>query len=236
MGNHWIADFLATSDGALQSRKQQPHLPADTSTILVTMAEATDDSIIFATTTEALRQSTWMGERFQSVYGWETNWDKSLLFIRNVTAIPRLFDIPPPTKTTRRTPFFSQICCVSSGHLSFSATEVNDHALNSRGILHAITNIRSSQALQCALPFTALRRSHPVTHLKIRPLLAISLSNPKMPPRRPPDCTARSRISTLPVRFQIQSLTLPIDVFGFGFHLNAHPRPQSSYYHAQVDG
>ncbi|KAL0957795.1 hypothetical protein HGRIS_001572 [Hohenbuehelia grisea] len=122
MGNHWIADFLATSDGALQSRKQQPHLPADTSTILVTMAEATDDSLIFTTTPEALRQSMWMGERFQSVYGWETNWDKSLLFIRNVTAIPRLFDIPSVNQNDPQdaTPFPRSVA-VSSGHLSFSA-------------------------------------------------------------------------------------------------------------------
>ncbi|KAL0960341.1 hypothetical protein HGRIS_011965 [Hohenbuehelia grisea] len=177
---------------ALQSRKQQPHLPADTSTILVTMAEATDDSLIFATTPEALRQSTWMGERFQSVYGWETNWDKSLLFIRNVTAIPRLFNIPSVNQNDPQdaTPFPRSVA-VSSGHLEFLCTEVNDHAAQLTRIIHAITTFEFP-SLTMRLPFTALRRSHPVTHLEDQALTRSSAHQTRRcHPRRPPDCTAR---------------------------------------------
>ncbi|KAJ6521363.1 hypothetical protein DFH09DRAFT_1331236 [Mycena vulgaris] len=84
--HHYLNDLMSSDPDALiitsgQAQKADPHLPDDLLETRITMAEATDDSYIFAWTLPSLRRSILAMERFQYAYGWLTQWLKSMAYV-----------------------------------------------------------------------------------------------------------------------------------------------------------
>ena len=61
-------------------KKRQLHHPDHGLRMPITMVEATDDSIIFATNLPTLQRLTLAMERFQYAYGWLTSWKKTVAY------------------------------------------------------------------------------------------------------------------------------------------------------------
>jgi hypothetical protein len=58
-----------------------PHLPDDCISLPIQMTEATDDSIIFASSIPALQTFCLVEEHFQFAYRWFTNWLKTMAYV-----------------------------------------------------------------------------------------------------------------------------------------------------------
>ncbi|KAJ7478101.1 hypothetical protein FB451DRAFT_1338721 [Mycena latifolia] len=93
LGHHYLNDLMTTDPDTLiittgSAQKADPHLPDDLLQAKVVMAEATDDSYIFARTLTSLRRSALAMERFQFAYGWLTQWLKSTAYVLEPTSDP----------------------------------------------------------------------------------------------------------------------------------------------------
>jgi len=86
LGHRYLEDMARNDPGVLviqteSSREgRAPHTPEHSTQMQITMAEATDDSLIFATTIGSLQKFTLEMERFQYAYGWLTSWKKTTAF------------------------------------------------------------------------------------------------------------------------------------------------------------
>lgn len=85
MGHRYLDDIANQTEGALSisSSSHQcndPHLPDDHLSLPIRMVEATDDSILFASSISALQSFCLLEEPFQFAYGWLTNWLKTTAF------------------------------------------------------------------------------------------------------------------------------------------------------------
>lgn len=86
LGHRYLDDISAKDDGLLSLetetslKKRQAHHPDHKLRIPITMVEATDDSIIFATNLPTLQRLTLAMERFQYAYGWLTSWKKTVAY------------------------------------------------------------------------------------------------------------------------------------------------------------
>jgi hypothetical protein len=86
LGHRYLDDVARMDPGALVLQTstmkggKEPHTMDHRLTVRVTMAEATDDSIIFATNIKSLQNFTMKMERFQYAYGWLTSWKKTVAY------------------------------------------------------------------------------------------------------------------------------------------------------------
>ena len=86
LGHRYLNDMALRESGTLvlttetALKQLPPHTPDHSLQTRVTMVEATDDSIIFATNLETLQKFTLMMERFQYAYGWLTSWKKTVAY------------------------------------------------------------------------------------------------------------------------------------------------------------
>ena len=86
LGHRFLNDIANDTPGALTintltHKRHDPHLPNDNISLPIRMTEATDDSIIFASSIPALQTFCLIEERFQYAYGWLTNWLKTTAFV-----------------------------------------------------------------------------------------------------------------------------------------------------------
>jgi hypothetical protein len=86
LGHRYLDDISANEKGVLileteaSLKGREPHHPDHRLQVPVTMVEATDDSIIFATDLRTLQKLTLAMERFQFAYGWLTSWKKTVAY------------------------------------------------------------------------------------------------------------------------------------------------------------
>ncbi|KAF5312013.1 hypothetical protein D9619_003843 [Psilocybe cf. subviscida] len=86
LGHRYLDDVASKDDGTLVIETMSAragkghHTKEHELKIQVTMVEATDDSIIFATKVETLQRFTLLMERFQYAYGWLTSWPKTTAY------------------------------------------------------------------------------------------------------------------------------------------------------------
>ncbi|KAJ7701200.1 hypothetical protein B0H17DRAFT_1128486 [Mycena rosella] len=85
LGHHYLNDLMASDPDTLiitsgTVQKANPHLPDNHIQTTVVMAEATDDSYIFARSLPSLRHAALAMECFQFAYGWLTQWAKSMAY------------------------------------------------------------------------------------------------------------------------------------------------------------
>ncbi|KAJ7847451.1 hypothetical protein B0H14DRAFT_3867465 [Mycena olivaceomarginata] len=95
LGHHYLNDLMSTDPDALvitsgHTQKADPHLPDDALQTTIVMAEATDDSYIFACSLSLLHWSALAMERFQFAYRWLTQWTKSMAYILEASPDTRL--------------------------------------------------------------------------------------------------------------------------------------------------
>jgi hypothetical protein len=86
MGHRYLDDVANKTPGALTITtsthdRLDPHLPDDCISLPIHMTEATDDSIIFASSIPALQTFCLVEEHFQFAYGWFTNWLKTTAYV-----------------------------------------------------------------------------------------------------------------------------------------------------------
>jgi hypothetical protein len=86
LGHRYLDDVASVTPGALTiatsaSLRSDPHLHDDNISLPLRMTEATDDSIIFASSIPALQTFCLLEERFQFAYGWLTNWLKTTAYV-----------------------------------------------------------------------------------------------------------------------------------------------------------
>jgi hypothetical protein len=86
LGHRYLDDVANITPGALTITSStydrlDPHQPDDNICLPIRMTEATDDSIIFAKSIQALQTFCLLEERFQFAYGWYTNWLKTVAFV-----------------------------------------------------------------------------------------------------------------------------------------------------------
>ncbi|KAJ7687241.1 hypothetical protein B0H17DRAFT_939568, partial [Mycena rosella] len=82
LGHRYLDDIAAQHVDSLvittaNALSADPHLPNDSSQVVVTMVEATDDSFIFAKSLHAAQSFCLHMEHFQFAYGWLTQWRKT---------------------------------------------------------------------------------------------------------------------------------------------------------------
>jgi hypothetical protein len=86
LGHCYLNDVANVTPGALTITSLtyaccDPHQPDNNICLPIWMTEATDDSIIFAKTVQALQTFCLLEEHFQFAYGWYTNWLKTVAFV-----------------------------------------------------------------------------------------------------------------------------------------------------------
>jgi hypothetical protein len=86
MGHCYLDDIANDTPGMLTiitstQDCHDPHLPDDHISLPICMTEATDDSIIFARSIQALQTFCLLEEHFQFAYGWFTNWHKTIAYV-----------------------------------------------------------------------------------------------------------------------------------------------------------
>ena len=171
MGHRYLNDQAKGDNGVLtiQSRilreGRPSHTPDDRLTVQVTMVEATDDSIIFATSLEALQRYCLMMERFQLAYGWMTQWSKTIAYAFNMDRMEgsneeTQVDMPsitlegddyhPEETTWHKVP-------LKVGELNFLRTKVDDAASRFTELKDFITNFIFPK-FSCRMPITLVRK------------------------------------------------------------------------------
>ncbi|KAJ3830407.1 hypothetical protein F5880DRAFT_1463346, partial [Lentinula raphanica] len=198
---------------------QHPHTPSDTVSTPLTMVEATDDSIIFATSETTLARSCLMMERFQFAYGWTTNWSKSLAFVLNAPSPPLTLRLPsiPSNPSLPHSISLKSVSVVSS-HFEFLRIETNNPDKHfSR--LKLLVNSFQFPSLSIPLPFTALRRIIAQSLAsKLRPLLSFHAISDSQAAEL--DYMISRRVHdyfSFPFQFNSTLLSLPLSSFGFDF-------------------
>ena len=86
LGHRYLDDLSANQNGVLCLETEaslngcEAHYPDHRLRVPITMVEATDDSIIFATDLPMLQRLTLAMERFQYAYSWLTSWKKTMAY------------------------------------------------------------------------------------------------------------------------------------------------------------
>ncbi len=86
LGHRWLDNLASESEHTLVIRtesevRNDPHLTIDLKQLTVTMAEAMDESFLFAKTLTGLQYFCLCMERFQFAYGWLTQWLKTMVYL-----------------------------------------------------------------------------------------------------------------------------------------------------------
>ncbi|KAJ7070327.1 hypothetical protein B0H15DRAFT_737458, partial [Mycena belliarum] len=227
LGHRYLDDIAAMdTDGLVitttNALNADPHLPDDSLRILVTMAEATDDSFIFAKSLRATQSFCLHMERFQFSYGWLTQWRKTFAYVLNDRdpARPDKLTFPSITIESGVDPWtvkHYEVPVIRTG-LDFLNAKVDDPGVRFnelKDIIDAFTFPR----LTGRLPVTLLRKMVAQNIIsRCRALLSLQ-------PVKQVDAEALdARISTkihailgMPFNPSSKILTLPVSLHGFGF-------------------
>lgn len=110
---HWINDLSSHNSALLiqthQKHVGRPHVVSDNLCLSLPMLEAMDDSLLFNGSWPNLCCNARLADAFQTAYGWETAWKKSMLYMFNTdldppgqpsALIPSMLNSDPSSKTT----------------------------------------------------------------------------------------------------------------------------------------
>jgi len=160
MLSQWLDDSTSlVGDGliirSLQSNLSHPHVPSDNIRLPVGLVEAMDDSGIAAGSRTTLDRLCHMSERFQASYGGETNWEKSVLFARNVEVEDRILltSVDPINPSTPVQRWID----VRKTNMEFLRVEVNNPNRQYNEI-RALVEAFEFPRPRRRLPLTALRK------------------------------------------------------------------------------
>lgn len=224
LGNHWLHDLLAVNNDSLaicslQHMDHREHIPADRLSLVISMCEATDDSLIVARDLASLERSCLAMEQFQAAYGWLTNWDKSALFLLNVPDPPDSHSLPSvsPTNPTSQTVCRRSVRVIHL-HVEFLRVRINDPNTQFAKIRDIIVSFALPH-LPCQLPLTVLRRIVSQCLIsRVHPLLAFQPITRSQAVEL--DHLLARHIHEyyhFPFHFNSALLSLPVESFGFGF-------------------
>nr|VWP02165.1 Trihydroxynaphthalene reductase (EC (T3HN reductase) [Ganoderma boninense] len=223
LANHWLRDVLTPDQHVnFQSHhgsRGMPHTPDDRLTLRTQFVEAMDDSVIIAPTLPASQAAGLHVERFQAAYGWETNWQKSLLAVLHAGPVPLTLPMPSvePNDPDSGHLIYHSIA-VTASHCEFLRVQINDPQTQYQKIRAIITNF-SFPVMHTRLPFTAVRRIISQCLIsRIRPYLSYQ------PVTRAQATDLDHLLAAtvhhyfkFPFRFNSSLLFLPITHFGFDF-------------------
>jgi hypothetical protein len=164
--NRWISDLMGEDLGHLllqtqQGQRGQIHTPLDELTQSVTMVEAMDDSLLFATTFLSLTKAACDADCFQATYSWETAWNKSNLYAYHPFSFPsagQSISIPSVDYSNPSAPttFYHDVQ-VATDHTTFLCVPIDALDTHFEHLWDVISNF-VFPPISCALPLTLLRR------------------------------------------------------------------------------
>ncbi|KAJ7432247.1 hypothetical protein B0H11DRAFT_1668785, partial [Mycena galericulata] len=226
LGHHYLNDLMANDPNTLiitsgTARKADPHLPDDHIQVPVVMAEATDDSFIFALTLASLRRAALAMERFQFAYGWLTQWLKSVAYVLEPTSdhpnevefdsITNIMGVDPLIITTHKVKLIVN-------ELDFLRAKVDDPHARYEELRAVIDNFTFPKFLH-RTPITLLRKIVKQNIIsKCRALL--SLQPIKRADAEDLDRRVKAKIHMelgMPFLPNPDILTLPVDLRGLDF-------------------
>ncbi|KAH6902105.1 hypothetical protein BKA70DRAFT_1113294 [Coprinopsis sp. MPI-PUGE-AT-0042] len=229
LANRWLYDLSSSLPGSFRlsshnSRLNLFHTPSDDISLMVSMLEAMDDSLIFATSLPVLHFLVFHAEQFQGAYGWVTSWVKSKLYAyqsSNDDVPPETTSLPipsvDPANPGAQTPVTHNVP-VERDHTTFLRVPINRPDLQASHIRDLIENF-SFPPTYSPLPITALRRIISQSLIsKIRPLLSFQ---PLL--RTDAECLDHllaSKVHSylhMPFRFKTDVLTAPLSSWGLDF-------------------
>lgn len=144
LGHRYLDDIANITPGALTITSStydhlDPHQPDDYICLPIQMTEATDDSIIFAKSIQALQMFCLLEERFQFAYRWYTNWLKTVAFVLSpvgtqpdtitmpsITIKPRVSPVAVTSHTVSLVPNKLEFLCVKIDNPSHHFCELHD--------------------------------------------------------------------------------------------------------------
>ena len=136
LGHRYLDDVANQTSGALTITSSShecldPHLPDDNLSLPIRMIEATDDSILFASSIPALQSFCLLEERFQFAYGWLTNWTKTTAYVLSPSGtVPETLSFPSITTETGVSPLtisHREVPLISD-ELEFLRVKVDNHS------------------------------------------------------------------------------------------------------------
>ncbi|KAF8955401.1 hypothetical protein BDZ97DRAFT_1740218, partial [Flammula alnicola] len=202
-----------------------PHVPTDDLSILLSMIEAMDDTLLVFSSIPSLMTASRAAERFQATYGWETCWPKTVFYAYRSpefppnTSTPQNIQIPSVDLTNPSSSYTSlNDVPVITDHTTFLRVPINRPDIHFSHLQDIILNF-SFPYLYRPLPLTALRRilSQCIVS-KIRPLLAYQ--NITLAHATKLDHLIANKVHQylgFPFSFNSLLLTAPINLRGFGF-------------------
>ena len=160
--HHWLNDLACNHPDTLvlsthHTCQSYLHTPTDLLHLPITMVEAMDDSIIFATSMPFLHTLVLSAERFQAPYGWLTSWPKSLLLLHNTPHPPSIAPMPsvdPDDMHSDHT--IMQNVSMVTDHMEFLHVATNDPHQQFLCICDIVDSFEFP-VLYRRLPFTLLR-------------------------------------------------------------------------------
>lgn len=123
------------------------------------MAEATDDSYIFARTLVALRYFVLLMERFQFAYGRLTQWSKTVAYVLNPTDEQKRITLPSISLRPGASPFtiaYHPVPLIKD-KLKFLGASVDDPSSRYNSLRDFVNNFRFLRFSRCP-PITIIRR------------------------------------------------------------------------------
>ena len=165
LGHRYLDDLASSDPGAFvmttkAHKTNDIHTPDDNIKARITMAEATDDSYLFATTLATLQDLCLEAEHFQYVYGWLTQWKKTKAYVIHPDSTPpATVSMPSITVETGVHPWMisRHEVTLKVGELEFLRTKVDDPAWRYQGLKDFIETYKFPK-LTMHTPITLLRK------------------------------------------------------------------------------
>ena len=230
LGHRYLDDISSESKGVLfleteaSLKKHQAHYPDHKLRIPVTMVEATDDSIIFATNLPTLQRLTLAMERFQYAYGWLTSWKKTVAYGLCLPEDQRTNTVQMPSITVQTGGRYDPEAVtwhevpLKLDELQFLRTRVDDPASRFGELQEFIRNFRFPK-FSIQTPIT-LARKIVMQNIISRCRALLSLQPVKQSEAESLDRTIATKIHDLlrfPYSPQTQILMLPLNHHGLDF-------------------
>ncbi|PFH45728.1 hypothetical protein AMATHDRAFT_51507 [Amanita thiersii Skay4041] len=164
LGNLWlhnlVFEFLdpPLTVSTLHHKLQDFHTPTDLLLLHPTMVEAMDDSLLFACTFLHLNQLCFQQESFQASYGWETNWEKSSLYVLNADPPSTSVQIDTVDPQHPGDPLYRHqaLVPIETSHIHFLKTRIGDPK-HTFLFLKSLINSFQFPYTQHQLPLTIIR-------------------------------------------------------------------------------
>ena len=230
LGHRFLDDISADQDGVLyleteaSLKKHQAHYPDHKLRVPITMVEATDDSIIFATNLPTLQKLTLAMERFQYAYGWLTSWKKTVAYGLCLPENQRSATVLMPSITTQEGGRYDSEAItwhevpLKLDELQFLRTRVDDPSGRFEELQDFIKNFRFPK-FSIQTPIT-LARKIVMQNIISRCRALLSLQPVKQTEAELLDKAIATKIHNLfrfPYSPQSRILTLPLNHHGLDF-------------------